>query len=196
MYLYKHVHHFAFAEVLFGFCAVADSMKQVALLTEAGNNTAERQVWIKRGEHRRGGELVTIISHRIPTPVLLLKRRTTLLLVTSYFWGMKSQIFASMPITLQRTNASLTTTLHLRGPQNFLCTRWCLGGRAVPVAASKVGANIARVGHNRVYTPYLTKYWWFPCQKYRTYTVYIWYMVLVNPKHSGGVNRRGSITLE
>ena len=34
---------------------------------------------------------------------------------------------------------------------------------------------IFRVGQNRIYTPYTKYIWWFPCQKYRIHTVYIWF---------------------
>jgi hypothetical protein len=38
---------------------------------------------------------------------------------------------------------------------------------------------VLRVGQNRINTPYMTVYLvislWFPCQKYRIYTVYIWF---------------------
>jgi uncharacterized membrane protein YidH (DUF202 family) len=41
-----------------------------------------------------------------------------------------------------------------------------------------IGWVLCRVGQNRMYTPYM-RIWpyirWFSCQKYRTYTVYIWF---------------------
>jgi len=37
------------------------------------------------------------------------------------------------------------------------------------------GLVIFRVGHNRIYTPYMTVYLVISCQKNRIHTVYIWF---------------------
>jgi len=47
----------------------------------------------------------------------------------------------------------------------------------------------ARVGQNRMYTPYMTVYFVISLQKYRIYTVYIWFWPTRYKTHTQGLEQ-------